>query len=218
MRLARSLPARDGALIIAELFTGFRISEVLRLTVGSVWDGVRVREHVSLPPRAMKGGRGGTRRVPVGPEWRRALERHLHVMQRRLTLAPDLPLFLSRESGPEGEARALSTESARRILGAAFVRARIADDGRLGSHSLRKAFAMNVFKASDYNPMVLRAALHHRDVRTSQAYIEVGAAEVERAMRAADFTRVPRKRLAEVIAVPFAASAPPSPPRAASGP
>lgn len=202
VRIARRLPARDGALIVAELFTGFRISEVLRLTVGSVWAEGRLRDQISLPPRAMKGGRGRTRLVPVVPELRRVLERHLHVMQRRLTLAADLPLFLSRESGPDGEARALSTESARRILRGAFVKARIVDDGRLGTHSLRKAWARRVFDFCGKDPMVLRAALNHQDIRTSQSYIEIGAQELDRAMRAVDFTRAPRQRLAQVIPLP----------------
>jgi integrase len=202
VRIARRLPARDGALIIAELFTGFRISEVLRITVGSVWCEGRVRDHISLPPRAMKGGRGNTRRVPVVPELRRSLERHLRVMGRRLMLTPDLPLFLSRESGPAGEARALSTESARRILRGAFSRAGIVDDGRLGTHSLRKAWARRVFDSCGKDPMILRAALNHQDLRTSQAYIEIGSEELDRAMRAVDFTRAPRQRLAQVLPLP----------------
>ena len=77
VRQIRRINARDRALISAQLFLGFRISEVLALTIGHVWDGSRIRARVALPPRFLKGGFGTTRTIPIGPELRRALERYL---------------------------------------------------------------------------------------------------------------------------------------------
>ncbi len=58
VRHIRRINARDRALISAQLFLGFRISEVLALTIGHVWDGSRIRARVVLPPRFLKGPAG----------------------------------------------------------------------------------------------------------------------------------------------------------------
>lgn len=202
--LARRLPPRDGALIMAQLMTGFRISEILSLTIGQVWRSGAVPTRVSIAPRHMKGGYGRTRSVPVTPELRRALERHLHCLACRYELTPDLPLFLSRESNPDGSARALCRETAHRIVHRAFERANIANDGRLGTHSLRKAWALNVYLASNRDICLLRAGMGHSSVVVTQKYLEVHQDELERAMLAVDRTRAPRaRREADVIPLPM---------------
>ncbi len=86
--------------------------------------------------------------VPVLPELRRALESWIGHMRRRWVLTPDLPLFLSREDNPDATARALSRHTARRTVHHAFARAGIGNDGRLGTHTLRKTWARNVYRNS----------------------------------------------------------------------
>lgn len=200
LRVVRELAPRDRALVTAQWMTGFRISEILSLSVGSVLRDDMVVDKVGVAPRHMKGKRGTTRWVPVLPELRRALESWIGHMRRRWVLTPDLPLFLSRENNAEGMARALSRHTARRIIHAAFARGSIANDGRLGTHTLRKTWARNVYRNSGNDIMVLRAALHHSDVSTTQKYLEAAETAVEAAIRGCDFTRGPRRR--EVPAVP----------------
>ena len=155
LRVARRLLPRDRALSTAQWFTGFRISEILSFTVGSVLRGETIIDKIGVAPRHFKGKRGTTRWGPLLPELRRTLESWIAHLRRRWVLTPDLPLFLSREDNPDGTARALSRDSARRILHGAFARASIVNDGRLGTHTLRKTWARNVYQNSGHDIMVL---------------------------------------------------------------
>jgi integrase len=203
LRVLRRTPARNAALITAQLMTGFRISEILSVTVGHVWRDGAVLTRLGIAPRKMKGGHGRTRWVPILPTLRRALERHLHCLARRYELTPDLPLFLSRQSEPDGSARALSRESAHRIVHAAFRRAGLVNDGRLGTHSLRKSWVRATYLACDRDIHLLRAALQHSSIAVTERYLEVDAGRLERAMRAIDRSRAPRRRReADVIPLP----------------
>jgi integrase len=120
----------------------------LRITVGSVLKNGEIVSKIGLAPRLMKGGYGRTRWVPMVLELRRAVERQLGSLRRRFILSPDMPLFLSRESGEGGDLKALSRDMARHIIKGAFAKAGIEDDGRLGTHTLRKTWARNVYKSS----------------------------------------------------------------------
>jgi integrase len=73
VRHIRRINARDRALIAAQLFLGFRISEIIALRVGHVWHHGQIRARVALPPRFLKGHYGRTRTIPIGPELHRAL-------------------------------------------------------------------------------------------------------------------------------------------------
>ena len=80
--------ARDRALFILGLNTGFRISELLALNVGEVWDGERIRPQVKVTRAKLKGGRGLRRRgitsrtVPINEAATQVLQRCCHKVQR----------------------------------------------------------------------------------------------------------------------------------------
>lgn len=194
LRVARSLPTRERLLVTAQWQTGLRISSTLSLTVSSVLRNGVVSEMLGVTPRHLKGRRGTTRWIPILPELRRAVEAHLSHLRQRYELTTDLPLFLSRKSNPDGTARPLSRESARRILAEVFEAAGIENDGRLGSHSLRKTWARSVYQNSGNDLMVLKSALGHRDISTTQRYLEPDEDRVLAAIRGVDFTRRPRMK------------------------
>jgi len=195
LRVVRKLPARDCALITTLMMTGFRVSEVLSLTVRSVFHSGDLVEQIAVAPRNLKGGYGRTRRVPVVPELRRALTRHLGVLRKRYELSSDLPLFLSRQGDVDGLPRPLSRESARTIVHRAFRRAGITDDGQLGTHVFRKTWARTVYDATNHDIHLLSAALNHSDISTTQKYLTTNEDEMMQAMRRCDFTRGPRPAL-----------------------
>ena len=194
LRTVRKLSPRDRALITAQWFTGFRISEILSLTVSSVSRDGRLLPKIGVRPAQLKGRYGTTRWVPILPELGRALERLLSWLGRRYELTPGLPLFLSREHAADGAPRPLCRQHADRVLKAAFVRAGVFNDGRLGTHTLRKTYARHVYNNSGHDLMVLKAALGHSDVCVTQKYLEVGEDRVFAAMARCDFTRQPRRR------------------------
>jgi|GEM_PF-557463 len=194
LRVIRSLPPRDRALLTAQWMGGYRISETLSLTVGSVLHHGNLRGVISIPPRRLKGGYGTTRRVPVSNELRRALEVHLHHLRKRWELTPELPLFISRKADSEGAPKPLTAESARLIAHGAFARAGIENDGQMGTHSFRKSWARKVYSHSGNCLITVAAALNHARVTTTQLYLAPNEDDVMAAMRAVDFTRKPRTK------------------------
>jgi integrase/recombinase XerD len=203
LRVVRNLKPRDRAMVTAQWFTGFRISEVLSLTVASVWRNDQLVPNIGITPRHLKGHDGRTRWVPVLPELSGALHRHLAHLRRKYALTPDLPLFLSRKGNPDSTVRAITREAARQVIRGAFAGAGIEDDGRLGTHTLRKTFARSVYQHSGNDLMVLKSALGHSDVAVTQKYLEVDENRVAAAIAKVDFTRKPRK--AAPVTAPVAA-------------
>lgn len=185
---------------------GYRVSETLSLKMCSVFrDGVPV-ERIGIAPRHLKGNYGTTRWVPVLPELHRALAAYLGWLRRRFELSPTAPLFLSRKSHADGAPRALARESARRILHGAFRKAGIENDGRLGTHTLRKSWARRLFAASNNNLLIVRRGLNHANLSTTQAYLDVDESAVEAAIRKCDVSRRPRRRVQckdDGVVVPF---------------
>jgi len=195
LRTVRGLPPRDRALIATQWWTGFRIHEVLSLTIGQV-----VRDGLMLPgigvaPCNLKGGYGRTRWIPILPELERALQRHLRVLALRFELYPNMPLFPSRQVTADGSLRPLARSQANEIIKGAFAMAGIIDDGRLGTHSLRKTFAKHVYEHSGRDIMILKRALGHSDVAATQRYLEADEDSVMAAIRGCDWTRRPRLKM-----------------------
>ncbi len=193
LRAVRRLKARDRALVTAQWLTGFRVSEILSLRVSDVFRNGALVPKIGVRPSRLKGGYGSTRRVPVSPELGRALERQLAHLRRTCKLDPDLPLFVSRQEGEGGATRPLHRDSARLIIRAAFAKAGIEDDGRLGCHTLRKTWARRVYDQSGHDLNLTRAALGHGNVAVTQRYLDVDDDRLFQAMAAVDFTR--RRRL-----------------------
>lgn len=200
LRVVRALAPRDRALVTTQWMTGFRISEVLSLTVGSVVRGGELAGKIGVAPRHLKGGYGRTRWIPVLPELAKALEKHPGCLRRRFELVPAMPLFLSRECALGEEMRALSRESARRIIRGAFAQAKLLDDGRLGTHTLRKTWARKVYENSGNDLMFFKAALGHSDISITQKYFEVSEDAVAAAIARCDLAKI-RPRPAKIVEI-----------------
>lgn len=82
---------------------------------------------------------------------------------------------------------------ARHIIKDAFSRAGIEDDGRLGTHTLRKTWARKVYEASGPDILVVSAGLNHSSITITQKYLGPEEEAVMAAMMSCDFTRGPRK-------------------------
>lgn len=183
---AGKFPPRDHALVALMLFGGARIHEVLALRVGDVWAGADLRQRLCFRPRILKGGRGPARWLPLTPTPITALNRLRRELERRRRFYPDQPLLPSREHDGTGRVRPLGRVAAfyrwKAVLRAAGVR----DDGRLGTHCLRKTFARKIYEHTGHDVLAVKAALNHRSVETTQLYLEPARDQVEAAILAGD--------------------------------
>jgi site-specific recombinase XerD len=151
---------RDTALIVLGERTGFRVSELLSLHVGDVWQAGRLVEWLDVPKRVVKRQTQG-RSIPLHPQAKRALNAWLQVYGH----APDLALFPSRR----GVNKALSRVQAWQILQKAARSQHLT--GRIGFHSLRKKFGQEVYEALDYDLEGTRQLLGHKWLSSTQSYL-----------------------------------------------
>lgn len=164
--------ARDKALFLVGLRTGFRISELLSLKVEDVWKAGKVVATLHVARKAMKG-KIASRTVPLHPEAARAIEGWLEVMG---THRPDAPLFESQRKG-----KALDRTQAYRILQTAYQANELG--GKLGSHAMRKTFAHGVYEKLGHDLVKTQRALGHKNITSTVSYLGFGTdAEVEEAI------------------------------------
>lgn len=181
----RGWKLRNRCLIEFGLRTGFRASEISSLAIGQVWDGIRVRDEITVSRRHLKGGRGArrgnvrSRTVPLGISIKALLQEYLLERQRNGTDVLSAPLFLSTQH-EAGIGRWMINSLVKR----ACALAGLPQHGRWGSHTMRKGFARRVYQASGHDINLTRAALGHRDIATTQRYLEVSEAEVRSAILA----------------------------------
>lgn len=158
---------RNRSLFMLGVSVGGRISELLSLTIGDVWQNHQPVSDL-LFQKDMVKGKENARMVPVNADGRKAISDLIdwHRGQRSgRTLAPERPLFVSRQGGG-----ALTRGQAHKILEAAFTKAGL--NGKLATHSMRKSYAQRMYDATG-DIYLVREMLGHKDVKTTQKYLGV---------------------------------------------
>jgi len=183
---ARLFPRRAQALLILGVNTGYRIHELLSLTVGQVWDGTTVRPCVCVARARLKGGRGSRRRavtsrvIPLNARCAAALTPYLQTRAAGGTGHPAAWLFPSRQGqGP------LSADQANRIVKRIIEAAGLEAGGPWGTHTLRKTYCRRIFQLSKFNLVLTKAAMGHAHLSTTERYLtatEDAAAAVIKAL------------------------------------
>lgn len=174
---------RDRALVALGLNTGFRVTGLLSLDVGDVWDGERVRPQVKVARAKMKGGRGPRRKsvssrvVPLNETATQALQRYLFVRLGVGVVAPDEPLFPSRFHGMR-----LTRWGANAIVHAVLAKAGIDANGDYGTHTLRKTFCRQIYKRTQNDLNLTRAVMGQSSCATTQKYLHVDEEEMVQAV------------------------------------
>lgn len=159
---------RDRLILVFGIYAGFRISEILSLRVKDVFQNGVVPNHVTVQRRNVKGKREG-RTVVLHPAIKDAVIQYL---LSNLGLSPDAPLFVN-QSGT----KAISRQQAWNIVESAFSACGLT--GTLGTHSLRKTFALNAYEKSGHCLLRTKRALGHTDIRTTEKYLSFAESEVE---------------------------------------
>ena len=180
---------RNKALFVVGHRTGFRISELLSLTVADVQQHGKIVDHLPVQRRHMKGGKAGktsSRTVALHPEARAALSVWLETLTKMLkgTLDPMTPVFCSRvRDTTTGLRRHISREQAWRILKEAFTSNELA--GKLGTHAMRKTFCNRVYDLLKHDLVKTQRAMGHANVNSTVQYLSFREEEIDAAILAA---------------------------------
>jgi integrase len=175
-RVLAQLNARDRCLFVLGMRTGFRISELLSLTIGDVLQGGEIQPTVAVRRRSMKGKQSG-REVPLHQTARYELACWTGVLTAR-GAAPASPLF------PTPAGTAVTRRGAYKLLTRAYRRAGVF--GRLGTHTWRKYYAAKMYKNLGENLLKTRDAMGHKSAASTESYLSIGSAEVNAAILAPD--------------------------------
>ena len=170
--------ARNRSLFMLGVSTGGRISELLSLRVGDVYQN---RSAVSdlLFKKSIVKGKENSRAVPVNQDGRRAIDEVVRWHREHYrSVASKRPLFPSRHNAGTVP---MHRQTAHAILKTAFMEAGL--NGHIATHSLRKSFAQRLYdKTGDI--YLVQELLGHRNISTTQKYLGVNYADAKAAVEA----------------------------------
>ena len=166
---------RNRGLFMIGVSTGGRISELLSLTIGDVYQNQQPVTDLLFDKSIVKGGEV-SRAVPVNIDGRQAIESLIGWHREKYgTLAPSRPLFPSRNKNGKV---AMNRQTAHEMLKKAFIDAGL--NGKLATHSLRKSFAQRLYEESG-DIYLVQELLGHKNVATTQKYLGVNYASARQA-------------------------------------
>ena len=167
---------RNRGLFMLGVSTGGRISELLSLRIGDVWQNKRAVSNLLFDKSIVKGDEI-SKAVPVNRDGRLAIDVLIawHREQYR-TAHKSRPLFPSRNG--RGRQR-MSRRTAHDVLKMAFEAAGL--NGHLATHSLRKSFAQRLYERTG-DIFAVQEMLGHASVATTQKYLGVNYASVREAL------------------------------------
>ena len=166
---------RNRSLFLLGVSTGGRISELLSLSIGSVWQNNAPVTDLLFDRSIVKGGEV-SRAVPVNIDGREAITALIGWHEEKYnTIAPTRPLFPSRN---KNGTVAMNRQTAHEMLKQAFEMAGL--NGKLATHSLRKSFAQRLYEESS-DIYLVQELLGHKNVSTTQKYLGVNYADARRA-------------------------------------
>ena len=168
---------RNRGLFMLGVSTGGRISELLSLTIGDVYQNRNPVTDLLFDRSIVKGGEV-SRAVPVNTDGMRAIDELVrwHREQYR-TVNASRPLFPSRNG--KGKQR-MTRRAAHNVLKSAFEAAGL--NGHLATHSLRKSFAQRLYEQTG-DVFTVQEMLGHKSIATTQKYLGVNYASVRDALQ-----------------------------------
>ena len=170
--------ARNRGLFILGVSTGGRISELLSLSIGDVYQNGKAVTDLLFEKSIVKGGEV-SRAVPVNRDGREAIENLITWHREKYnSTRGNRPLFPSRHQSGKVQ---MHRQTAHQMLKKAFIAAGL--NGKIATHSLRKSFAQRVYEHSG-DIYLVKELLGHRNVATTQSYLGVNYADARDAVEA----------------------------------
>lgn len=168
---------RNRSLFMLGVSCGARISELLALKIGDVWQNGKPVTDIQFSKHIVKG-KEHARSVPLNADGRTAIGQLIAWYENRFTelsyIAPDAPLFQSRIG-----TKPLTRKGAADVLRVAFEKAGL--NGKLATHSLRKSFAQRLYNITG-DIFIIKEMLGHQSTTTTQKYLGVDYAYVKEAV------------------------------------
>lgn len=159
---------RDKCLFMLGVKTGFRISELLSLTLNDVWDGVKCHDQITVHRRNMKGKRS-SRTIPLHPLAKQIL--HEYLVKIHVNRSVDIG---NQKLFP------MTRQHAWRVIKDASRKAHLS--GTVSTHSMRKTFGMRVYEVTGKNVVAAQKALGHASLASTTHYLSIGQDEVNAAI------------------------------------
>lgn len=169
--------------------TGFRVSELLALTMRDVMHRKYPRKYVKIPKRYTKGKTQG-RTQQLQPFAQKALQPWIDIRLEESELAEllDQPVFISREKNTRtGTIKTITPQHAGHILNKAFARCDITDS--VSTHSMRKTFAKKIYQdavTKFKNDQILMEPLRvcqqqlgHKTIQSTLSYLSFIGVDVD---------------------------------------
>ena len=164
---------RDKALFLFGFQTGFRIAELLSLTIADVCDPVgNIKPIITVTKSRMKGKRH-PRTVKLSLETQAVLRLLVEELESKNRARRTNAIFQSRQ-GKIGTP--LGTRQVNDIIKKTFVA--IGAVGRFSTHSFRKTFAEECRRIFSGDILKIQRALGHADIRATLKYLDYQDKEV----------------------------------------
>lgn len=163
----RRYSSRDRAMFMLSFLAGMRVGEISTLRVSDVFEAdERVKDQIRLSSTQTKGSEARTVLLNV------QVQEELRLYARTLTRKGDEPLFVSKWG------MAMSPNSLVQVFGRFY---KLAGLSNASSHSGRRSFLTGLAHKG-VNVRVLAALAGHRNISTTQRYIEVGEHQLRAAV------------------------------------
>lgn len=157
------------------LHTGFRIQEILSLTVGDVYEDGVPRRDIKVERKYMKGQKA-SRSVIISDQLREALiGYYTHLKDVELS-KPKWPLIYGQSGKP------ICYRQALKIIQTTCKKLGISTE-RLSTHSFRKTFAIDAFNLLGNDIQKVQKALGHKNLQSTTNYIPVDQGEIDEAIK-----------------------------------
>ena len=167
---------RNRSFFMLGVSIGGRVSELLSLKIGDVWQNEQPVTDFQFDRAIVKGGET-SRTILVNSDGRKAIQEIIDWQRSHFGFVfEENPLFPSRKGYTPVQRQAMH-----KILREAFEKAGL--NGKLATHTLRKTFAQRLYQQCSDIYMV-KELLGHKNVATTQAYIGINYVSAQDAVEA----------------------------------
>jgi integrase len=167
---------RDELLFILGINTAFRISDLLRMSFGDLYDkkGKPIKKLYAFKEKKTKK----LKSIPMPPKLEKCLIEYIKDFPE---WQPEDPLFYSRKKSGFKGSGAISRQHAQRIICTAAESVGITDP--IGTHTLRKTFAYHMYRNTGNIALVMEL-LNHSSQSDTLRYIGIQQEEMDAAVMA----------------------------------